>query len=101
MKPCYEITMKIRTTTGLADIGLFSLGTDLDFALTVFDSFKGERNDNHNAIIHLCLVEKSGKLPPKELKSIGCILNEFAENSKIIARDVFKFLNLENNHFQL
>lgn len=80
---------------GLTDVGSFSLGTNLDFALTTFDSFKGEANDEHDALIRLCLLEKNGKLPPKQLKSIGCILNEFSENSKVIARDVFKFLNLE------
>ena len=95
MKPIYEIVVKTRTSDGLVDVGSFSLGTNLDFALTTFDSLKGESNDTNDAAIRLCLIEKSGKASPKQLKSIGCILNEFAHNSKVIIRDVFKLLNLE------
>lgn len=95
MNPTYEITIKIRTPVGLTDVGSFSLGTNMEFALSTFDGLKGESNDIHDAAIRLCLVEKSGKTSLRELKNIGCILNEFAANSKIIVRDVFKFYNLE------
>ena len=50
---------------------------------------KGESNDNHDAIIRVCLIEKKEKASPKQLKSIGCIPDEFAENSKFIVRDIF------------
>lgn len=95
MNPSYEIVIKIRTPIGLTDIGSYTLGTNLEFALSTFDSLKGESNDNHDAIIRLCLVEKNEKSAPKLLKSTGCILNEYAHNSKVIVRDVFKLLNLE------
>lgn len=95
MNPTYEIVIKIKTSEGFADAGCFSLGTDSDFALATFDSLKGESNDAGDAAIRLCLMEKYGKSSIKQLKSIGCILNEFAHNSKVIVRDVFKFLNLE------
>jgi hypothetical protein len=95
MNPTYQIAIKIRTPEGLADAGYFSLGTDLDFALSTFDSLKGEFNDTNDADIRICLIEKSAKAPSKQLKSIGCILNEFADNSKVIVRDIFKLLNLE------
>jgi len=95
MNPVYEIIVKMRTPDGFIDVVFFSLGTNPDLALSTFNSLRGDPNDNHDAIIRLCLVEKSEKTAPKQLKSIGCILNAFAENSKIIARDVFKFNNLE------
>ena len=95
MNTSYEITIKIRTPDGVTDIGSFSLGTDLDFALSTFSNLKGKNNDSDNAVICLCLVEKSEKASPRQLNSIGCILNEYAENTKIIARDIFKFLSLE------
>ena len=95
MKPTYEIVIKIRTQDGITDAGYFSLGTNLEFALSTFGSLKGESNDTHDAAICLCLIEKNGKASPRQLKNIGCILNELADNCKIIARDVFKLLNLE------
>lgn len=95
MNTSYEIVVKIRTPIGLIDVGSYLLGKDLEFALSAFDNLKGESNDNHDAIIRLFLIEKNEKASPKQLKSIGCILDEFAENSKFIARDVFKFLSLE------
>lgn len=95
MNPTYEIVVKITTPNGLTDVGVYSLGANLDFALSIFNSLKGEYDDNDDAIIRLCLIEKNGKIPPKQLISVGCILDEFAANSRIIIRDVFKLRNLE------
>lgn len=95
MNSAYEIVIEIMTPEGFREVGLFSLGTDMDFALSTFDSLKGRADDSLDAAIRLCLVEKNDKTVIRQLKSIGCILNEFSENVKVIARDVFKLLNLE------
>ena len=95
MNSKYEVLVKIRTPTGYADSGIFSLGTDLDFAWSTFHSFKGDTDDSHDAAIRLCLVEKIGQRSQRQLTSVGCRLNEYAENAKVIARDVFKLLNLK------
>ncbi len=95
MNSRYEVVVKIRTPTGYADTGIFSLGTDLDFARSTFNSFKGNTDDSHDAAIRLCLMEKIGQTSQKQLRSMGCRLSEYVENSKTIAREVFKLLNLK------
>jgi hypothetical protein len=94
MNPVYEITISIKTPAGLTQIGSLSLGAGKQFALSTFDSLKGETGDTQDAPIRLCLVEKTGQTSARQLKCIGCILNEYAANAKLIVRDVFKVHNL-------
>ena len=94
METTYHIITDITTTQGLLEVGSFYLGNDVEFATATFDNLKGLPNSN-GAVIRMSLVKTAKGSIPITLNSIGCILNEYAENCKIITRDVFKFYNLE------
>ena len=94
METTYRIIVDITTAQGLLEVGSFYLGNDLAFARTTFDNLEGLPVSD-TAIIRMSLMETGRDSIPKCLNSIGCILNEYAENCKIITRDVFKFYNLE------
>lgn len=94
METTYHIIVDITTTKGLLEVGSFYLGNDVEFATTTFDNLMGMPYSN-DAIIRMSLVETGKGALPKTLNGIGCILNEYAENCKIITRDVFKYYNLK------
>ena len=79
----------------MQEIGNFFLGADADFARSVFDNLEGDLTSKEDALIRIDLEEKEEGILPVRLKSIRCTLNQYAENCKIITRDVFKFFILE------
>ena len=95
MATLYTITVSIRALQGMRKIGIFFLGTDTDFAHAVFDSLNGNLALNEDALIRIDLENKKEDGTPVRLKSISCTLNQYAENCKIITRDVFKYFTLE------
>jgi hypothetical protein len=91
----YTITISIRALHGMREIGIFFLGTDHDFAHAVFDNLKGDVTSGEDVLIRIDLEKTQAGTIPLRLKSISCTLNQYAENCKIITRDVFKFFTLE------
>jgi hypothetical protein len=80
---------------GMMETGTFYLGTDKDFANSVFDSLEGDLTGDDDVLIRIDLEKKEKDILPIRLKRISCTLDQYAENCKIITRDVFKFFALE------
>ena len=80
---------------GMLETSTFYLGADKDFANSVFDSLEGDVTGDDNVLIRMDLEKKEKDILPLRLKRISCTLNQYAENCKIITRDVFKFFALE------
>jgi hypothetical protein len=95
MGTIYTIVISIRTLQGMQEIGTFFLSADADFAYSVFYSLKGDLISKEDALIRIDLEKKEDGILPVRLKSISCTLNQYAENCKIITRDIFKFFTLE------
>jgi len=76
-------------------IGTFFLGPDTDFAHSVFDSLQGGLTATENVLIRVDLEKNGDGVLPVRLKSKSCTLNQYAENCRIITRDIFKFFTLE------
>jgi hypothetical protein len=95
METMYHIVVDVTTTRGLTEVGSFQLGSDLEFATTTFDALKGIQNGADDSIIRMSLIEIGIDSIPNTIKSIGCTLNQCAENCKIIVRDVFKLNSLQ------
>lgn len=95
MENAYNIVVSIRTLQGMMEVGNFYLGTDEDFVQSVFDSLQGDLSADDDLLICIDLENKSNGLLPVRLKRISCTLDQYAENCKIITRDVFKFFALE------
>ena len=80
---------------GMLETGTFYLGADKDFANSVFESLEGDLTSDEDVLIRIDLEKKEKDMLPVRLQRISCTLNQYAENCKIITRDVFKFFALE------
>ncbi len=79
----------------MQEIGIFFLRTDDEFAHNIFDSLKGNPASGDDALIRIDLEKKADGILPVRLKSISCTLNQYADNSRVITRDIFKYFTLE------
>jgi len=95
MDTIYTIVISVRALQGMLEIGNFFLGADVDFSHSVFGNLKGDLTSKEDALIRIDLEMKEEGILPIHLKSISCTLNQYAENCKIITRDIFKYFTLE------
>ena len=90
----FNIVLNIKTCNGFDCFGKFFVGNNKKFAQAVFDQLKGRKNVDEKSILQLDLVETINGLPAN-MQMISCSLEELAENCKIITKETFKFLNME------
>jgi|SRR6478752_2056782 len=91
---CY-IVLNIKTPTGYETYGRFLLGKNKTFAYEVFNKLKGDEVFDETSVLYLDLIETSAGLPVN-MNILSCTIEQLAENIKIITREVFKAINLEN-----
>ena len=90
----YYIELHIKTGNDFQCYGKFFLGKNRKLANDISQKLKGSKNVTDKTILHLDLVEAKNELPIN-IQMISCSLDELAENSKIITKEIFKFSNLE------
>jgi hypothetical protein len=91
---CY-IALNIKTPAGYETYGRFFLGKNKIFAYEVFNKLKGDEVFDETSVLYLDLIETSAGLPVN-MNILSCTIEQLAENIKIITREVFKAINLEN-----
>jgi hypothetical protein len=94
METQFYILLSLQTAKGFTDYGQFFLGNDRDSAQGLFSTLKGRDPKTADCILHLDLLETVNGLPEK-IKSICCTLDEIGDNTKLIAKEVFRLKNLE------
>jgi hypothetical protein len=94
METDFYITLSLKTISGYESFGKFFIGNDPDFAYALFDKLKGSQEVDDAHVLHLDFVETREDLPVN-IRMISCTLADLGENCRIITREVFKFLNLE------
>lgn len=88
----FYIILNTKTAGGVERIGKFYVGNDSRTADKIFKALKGtEINDK--AVLSLELMETVNGLPVN-MKMLGCTLEELAGNCRIITKEVFKLLNM-------
>ena len=78
----------------MLEIGNFFISDDIDFAWGTFNSLLGKEYNAETSILRIDLAKKTSDRT-EYLRSIGCTLDEYVENCRIITRDAFKFFSLE------
>jgi hypothetical protein len=68
------------------------LGNERNAAYRLFESLEGSQD--LSAPLHIDLMETVDDLPEK-IKTMSCSLKQVGANCQLIARDVFRFKNLE------
>ncbi|PTS93089.1 hypothetical protein DBR11_25930 [Pedobacter sp. HMWF019] len=96
METSFEISLNIKTTKGLETYACFYLGTNEKFAKRLFDEMQGEREIKENSVISMDLLKRHKGIP-YPMSILHCNWEHVAHNTKIITKEIFKELNLEQN----
>ena len=95
MDTSFYIVLNIQSGSGYEVLGKFNLGKEKEFAFSIFHKLKGNSNGGTTAPLQMDFIEARDGLPV-HLEVLNCSLNELSENCKLITKEVFKMLNLEN-----
>ena len=90
----FNIVLNIRTCNGFECFGKFFVGNNKNLAEAIFVQLKGRKNADEKTILQLDLVECRNGLPVN-IELMSCSLEELAENCKVITKETFKNLNME------
>ena len=90
----FYIVLNLKTSQGYECIGKFFVGDKESSANHVFKQLKGNTKVTEKSILQLDLMESKNGLPVN-LKMISCTLEELAENCRIITRELFRLINME------
>ena len=84
----------MRTPDGFESFGKYNLGNNRKTATAIFRQLKGSYDVDMETMLIMELEETVNGLPVN-LQMLSCTLEELAYNTKIIAKETFKFLNLK------
>lgn len=90
----FYVLLSIKTSDGFENFGKFNLGNKRKAAAEVFRQLKGTSKVDERTMLTVDLVETVKGLPVN-LQILGCTLEDVAYNCKILAKETFKLLNLE------
>lgn len=96
MKPtAYYILINIKTANGFESIGKFFIGNNSELADSLFRQLKGNNDVDENTMLTMELMETVLELP-QNIQIISCSLEELAYNCRIITKETFRSINLED-----
>ena len=93
METVFYVLLGCRAATGVENIARFELGSDRDFAYSIFRKLKGTTESMETDSLTMQLVETKAGLP-YNLKIITCTLDQLGSNCRMITKEIFKHLNL-------
>jgi hypothetical protein len=94
MATTFYIELNMKTTTGFERFGCLDLGEDREFAARLFSQLEGLPAAGDRGVLHMDLVEKHRGLPVN-MQVISCTMEELCRNVRIITRELFKRINLD------
>ncbi len=94
MGTTFFIGLNMKTVTGFESYGCFDLGEDRQFAMNLFSKLEGKAVEAEQGVLHMDLIEKYRGLPIN-MELMSCSMEELSRNVKVITRELFKRINLE------
>jgi hypothetical protein len=95
METTFYIVLNMKTPDGLESYGRFNIGNDRQKAYHIFRKLKGDPDTNEKHVLCMELMETVNNLPVN-IHMLGCSLNELSENCRIITKEIFNAVNLDN-----
>ncbi|SHL50484.1 hypothetical protein SAMN05444266_103543 [Chitinophaga jiangningensis] len=95
MNTTYHLTVNIQTPKGMLETGSFFLGNSRQFAETIFEELAGSENLLQYPSIRLDLLSITDDMLPLCLKRIGCNLEQYTSNCRILTRELFRHFMFE------
>jgi hypothetical protein len=96
METSFYISLNIKTATGFETFAKFYVGCDWKSSQTIFSMLKGEDDVSEKSILYMDFIEIQNEVP-FTVGVLHCTLEELAENTKIITRELFKQFNLKSS----
>jgi hypothetical protein len=90
----FSILISLRTPGGFESFGKYNLGNNRKRATAIFRQLKGSYDVDLKTMLTMELEETINGLPVN-LQVLACTLEELAHNTKIIAKETFRFLDLK------
>ena len=94
MKSSYYVTLNLKTLDGFETFGRVEVGNEIKEAKEIFNLLKGDDDLPEIQGLSMDLIEEF-KGVPLTLKMLNCTLDELADNSKIICKEIFKRSNFQ------
>ena len=94
METQFYLLLSLKTPQGFINYGQYFLGNGRKAAEGLFNELQGTSSPPESTVLHIDLMETVDELPVK-IKTIGCTLDELCENTKLIAREMFRLNNLK------
>jgi hypothetical protein len=93
MKTQYYILLSLKTPVGFEHFGQYDFGSDKEAAYALFGSLNGKSEPDDHTLLHIDQMEIIDDMPVK-VNTLCCTLEELANNTKIITREIFRMKNL-------
>lgn len=95
MATSFTIRFTIRTLNGFEPLCDFHLGSNPAIAFAIFAQLEGNDEITESDILQVDLVEIHAGLP-LDIKIKHCTLGQLGRNCCLIAKELFKYRNLDN-----
>jgi hypothetical protein len=94
MKTTYEISLNLKARAAIESYGCFSIGQDEQFARDLYSTLEGGEQVSLDSVITVDLIKRENGIPyPLDMRH--CTYDQLAANVKLITKELFKRLNLE------
>ncbi|MGN6420414.1 MAG: hypothetical protein ACTHMC_23095 [Pseudobacter sp.] len=94
MKKTYYIMFHIKVKGELQTFGKFYIGQHRALAHGLFKKMRGKADTDGSEVLFVELMETHEKLP-LNIQMLACTLDELAENCRVIAKETFKWNNID------
>ena len=89
METTFHILLHLKTSDGHENFGRFFLGGDREMADKLYSQLKGNHDVTDQCGLCLEFIEMRDNLP-YNMEMLSCTLDQLAENTRIIAKAIFK-----------
>lgn len=94
MENYFYISLNIKTFSGIDSYATYNIGGDREKANQIFSQLRGSKPLSDQTVLTMDLTQINDGIP-FPIKMLGCTFDEVAYNTKVITREIFKSLNLE------
>jgi len=96
MENLFYITFSIKTITGIDSYATYNLGDNEEKAMAVFKLLKGSPELSSQSVLTMDFTVMNDGIP-LPIKMLECTFDDIMYNTRIITREIFKNLNLEES----
>ncbi|WP_343624899.1 hypothetical protein [Flavobacterium lindanitolerans] len=94
MDNLFFISLNIKTAAGFETYATYNLGSNKEKAKAIFDQLHGSLDISDKTVLTMDFTEMKEGIP-LPIAMLDCTFDQIIYNTRIISREIFKNLNLE------